>query len=147
HSEAPFEKLVAELRPERDLSRNPLFQVMFQLFTLSGTSYGNSKTNSGQMAMNRGAAMFDLAVHLSESLEDVRGQIEYSTDLFRKATVQRMAGHLEVVLEAMVRNPEQRLGELPLLTGKERHQVQEEWNPKQENRNRESNLMELFQEQ
>jgi amino acid adenylation domain-containing protein len=146
HSEVPFEKLVAEMQPDRDLSRNPLFQVMFQLFTPGGPNQGRGNS-SGQIALNRGTAMFDLAFHLFEGTDEIRGQIEYSTDLFRPETIERMAGQFRVVLEAMVADSERRLGDLPLLSRAEREQILVEWNNTERNCGREINLVALFQQQ
>jgi non-ribosomal peptide synthetase component F len=96
--------------------------VMFQLFTPGGSNQGRGNS-SGQIALNRGTAMFDIAFHLFEGTDEVHGQIEYSTDLFRPETIERMAGQFRVVLEAMVADSERRLGDLPLLCRTEREQI------------------------
>ncbi|HEX2208918.1 MAG TPA: amino acid adenylation domain-containing protein, partial [Longimicrobium sp.] len=97
HQEVPFERLVAELQPERSLSHSPLFQVMF--------SWGNTEGVDGAGApglrmrltgAEKGAASFDLTLGLAD---DLHGFLEYATDLFDEPTIRRMAGHLERLLQ------------------------------------------------
>src|SRR5262249_4899431 len=90
HQDVPFENLVEELRPERNLSQNPLFQVLFSLqnaprqaFELSGLKL--RLVDSGQVA-----AKFDLSVFLSETDDGIRGRFDFNSDLFDLATIQRM---------------------------------------------------------
>jgi non-ribosomal peptide synthetase component F len=73
-------------------------------------------------------AKFDVMLDLSETPEGLRGYFEYSTDLFETATIARMAGHLQTLLEGIVADPEQRLSALPLLTADERQRLLVEWN-------------------
>ncbi|MFL5357820.1 amino acid adenylation domain-containing protein, partial [Archangium sp.] len=128
HQDVPFEKLVEELRPERDLSRTPLFQVMFTLqntprqelslpgLTLRGVEAGNE------------VAKFDLTLSVSERPDGLMAGLSYNTDLFEEATAARMLSHLRVLLEGLTGDPAQRLSELPLLSGTERHQLLVAWN-------------------
>jgi amino acid adenylation domain len=127
HQDLPFEKLVAELQPERDLSRNPLFQVTFQLFNVPGA--GRPDEPSALPLEVKGAtAIFDLRVDMREGAEGaLLGRIEYSTDLFGAGTIERLAGHYRRLLEAVADDPDRRLGELPLLTEDERR-LFGEWN-------------------
>ena len=128
HQELPLETLVEDMHPARDLSRNPLFQVMLvlqnapeQFFTMPGLSLS-------PLEVDRGAAQLDLTLWVWESPEGLNGSFEYATDLFERSTIQRMAGHWRALLEAMVAAPERRISELPLLTDTERHQLVLEWN-------------------
>ena len=126
HQDIPFEQLVEEFHPERDMSRNPLFQVMFVLqnslkLELPGLSLR-------PMGLDRGATPFDLILSMEDTEEGLSGWLEYNTDLFDGATIARTAGHLQTLLEGMVGNPEQRLSELPLLTEAERRQMLVDWN-------------------
>jgi amino acid adenylation domain-containing protein len=134
HQELPFERLVEELQPERDLGRNPLFQVTFQLFSApeegraEARANGKDRTAATTIEVNRGMAIFDLAVNLWEGPEGLGGHIEYSTDLFDAATLERMAGHFRTLLKGIIANPDTKLSELPLLSEAERRQLLVEWN-------------------
>ncbi len=133
HQDVPFEKLVEELQPERDMSRNPLFQVVFQVFNLlsaGDTSAGDA--NEDDMVpfrqVDTGAAKFDLRLDLIENPHGLNGFIEYSTDLYNAASIERMAGHFQTLLSAAVSNTSQRISTLPLLTEPERLQLLVDWN-------------------
>jgi amino acid adenylation domain-containing protein len=127
HQDLPFEKLVEELHPERDLSRNPLFQVSFQLLPeLDASDEADVPTRSAEL--EQGTAMFDLGLDVWESATGLKGSIEYSTELFHKATIERMADHYRNLLESIVADPERRVSELELLSADERRQILSEWN-------------------
>jgi amino acid adenylation domain-containing protein len=129
HQELPFEKLVEELQPERDLSRNPLFQVTFQLFTApDGVKGGGAAAPATTIEVNRGMAIFDLAVNLWEGFDGLGGHIEYSTDLFDEATMARLAGHYRMLLKSIVAHPDSPISGLALLSEAEKHQLTIEWN-------------------
>jgi amino acid adenylation domain-containing protein len=129
HEDMPFEYLVKELRPERNLGQNPLFQVMLTLEpSLPVLPSGWTLT---QMDVETGTTELDLTLELDDRPEGLIGRFEYSTDLFDAATIDRMVGHWQTLLEAIVANPEGHLSELPLLTEAERHQLLVEWNATQ----------------
>ncbi|MBD1832152.1 amino acid adenylation domain-containing protein [Cyanobacteria bacterium FACHB-472] len=139
HQDLPFEKLVEELHPERNLNQNPLFQVVFALqnapmsalelpdLTLSPLQFVDTETTR-----------FDLEFHLWEqkennglgvdSSEGISGFVVYSTDLFDAATINRMLEHFQILLEGIVANPEQRVSEVPILSEAELYQLLVEWN-------------------
>ncbi|MGI5423693.1 non-ribosomal peptide synthase/polyketide synthase [Streptomyces sp. CA-179760] len=119
HQDVPFEQLVDELVTERDRSRTPLFQVLF-----SYVADGGSYTNPDGVLPSK----FDLSVRIEGSDGTLSGQIEYSTALFDAATMERLAGHLVTLLDAVVLDPGQRVGELPVLSAGERELVVEGWN-------------------
>ncbi|MGV2831540.1 amino acid adenylation domain-containing protein [Myxosarcina sp. GI1(2024)] len=128
HQDLPFELLVEQLQPERDLSHTPLFQVMFILqnapmseLELPGLTLTPVKSESE-------TAKFDLSLYMSETESGLKGNFEYNTDLFERATIARMVGHLETLLEAIVANPQQHLSDLPLLNESEQQQLLVEWN-------------------
>ncbi len=131
HRELPFEKLVEELRPERNLSYNPLFQTLFAV--------QNSVPPIEQVAgitlhlqdVDTGTAKFDLTCTVIPSGDGLTTHFEYNTDLFEAATIRRMMDSFHSILEAVARNPQQRLSELPLLSPKERQKVLVEWNATQ----------------
>jgi amino acid adenylation domain-containing protein len=129
HEEVPFERLVEALAPPRDPSRNPLVQVAFQLVNLPvGHANGSS---AGAMAIERGTANFDLCWSLMENGSGgVSGRIEYSTDLFEVATIDRMARHYQRLLQAAVAEPERPLVELEFTTNDERARLAS-WNATQ----------------
>ncbi|MGH9396142.1 MAG: amino acid adenylation domain-containing protein [Terriglobia bacterium] len=129
NQEAPFERLVKALNPDRDLSRNPLFQVTFQLFT--GTQSGQYTEPPAldlSVMGGRQTSVFDLAFNLWESSQGVDGCIEYSTDVFDGEYIARMAEHFLVLLGSIVANPDGRIGDLPLLTRPEREEIVLSWN-------------------
>ena len=126
HHEVPFEKLVDELRPVRDPSRNPLFQVMLALQNVPREEPELPGLDLDVLPVSRPASKFDLSLSLWEQGEGLAGVLTYSTDLFEAATVDRLVGHLRLVLEAMVADPDTRVWELPLLDDTERRQL-EEW--------------------
>ena len=124
----PFEKLVEELRPERDMSRNPLFQVMF-IFQNATVSMPNlPETHCRRLDIDSGTAKFDLTVSIFEQNGKLVGNFEYSTDLFDRETIGRMVRHYQILLESVIADPNQRISTLPILTDAERHQLLVEWN-------------------
>ena len=124
----PFEKLVEELQPEQDLSRNPLVQVTFSLQNVPHSTLDLPGMTLSRMEIEDTRTMFDLEVYLWETEEGLKGTFVYNIDLFDGATIARMAGHYQRILEGIVAYPEQRLSELQLLTEAERHQMLVEWN-------------------
>ena len=126
HPDLPFEHLVAELAPERDPSRTPLFQVMFVLHNAEGASQVSNL--AGQKVLGTGTSKFDLTLFLSETEQGLEGLVEYSTDLFDAPTIQRLCGHYRTLLEGIVRQPDRSIAALPLLTGAERQQLEADWN-------------------
>ena len=128
YQDLPLEKLVEELHPERDLSRNPLFQVMFAMQNVPIATLELSSLTPDPLETERTMTRFDLEVHLQETREGIKGKFVYNIDLFDVATIERMIGHYRTMLEGIAENPDQRLSELPLLTEAERHQLLAEWN-------------------
>jgi non-ribosomal peptide synthetase component F len=130
HQDLPFERLVEELDPERDLSRNPLFQVMFAVRSAPGktNSLAGTDLTIGEFPVKLMTTRFDLEVHICEAAGQLRVDFTYSTDLFDAVTIRRMLGHYERVLNGIAENPGRRLFELPLLTDAERHELVDVWN-------------------
>jgi amino acid adenylation domain-containing protein len=128
HQDLPFERLLEELRPPRDLSRNPLFQVMVVLHNTPRQAPTLAELTVSPLEIECQTARFDLTLDLWETPEGLRGWFEYSTDLFEAATIAQMVGHLQTLLEGIVTNPQQRLSQLPLLTADERCRLLVEWN-------------------
>ncbi|MEA2563045.1 MAG: hypothetical protein QOH06_4549 [Acidobacteriota bacterium] len=129
HSDLPFEKLVAEVQPDRNLSHNPLFQVVF---ALQNTGGGGALTmpglTLGPLRVERRLAKIDLTLEMVDLPGGFSGYFEYSTDLFEEATVARMASHFQALLAAVVEEPGRAVGELPILSPEERQQILIDWN-------------------
>jgi amino acid adenylation domain-containing protein len=143
----PFEKLVQELQPERDLSHNPLFQVMFVLQNAPRHVPKLSELTVGRMDVDTSISNFDLTLGLAERDGKLIGFIEYCTDLFEHATIARMIGQLQTLLESIVTDPDQSIFILPLLTEAERHQLLVEWNDTKADYPKDSCIHDLFEAQ
>jgi amino acid adenylation domain-containing protein len=129
NQDVPFEKLVEELDPERDPSRNPLCQVAFQLFTPPPrASGGPDSSGAALLAVDRGTANFDLVLSIAESGDGLRADFEYNSDLFDGPSVQRMASHYLRLLAGVAADPTRPLSQIGLLTEDERRLVVEEFN-------------------
>ncbi len=122
----PFDRLVSELQPEREPSRNPLFQVLFSL--TPSASGAQLSWETANFEVDGGAAKVDLQLECSDREEGVSGHFTYNTDIFDAATIGRMADHFQILIEGIVANPDQHLSRLPLLGQGERHQLLVEWN-------------------
>ena len=147
HQDLPFEKLVEELQPERHLSRNPLFQVMFIFQNALTTVPSFTGTESRRLDVDNGTTKLDLTVSVSEREGKYLGYIEYSTDLFNRDRIERMAGHFQTLLEAIVADPDQSIAVLPILTEAERHQILVDWNDTVADYPKDKCIHQLFEEQ
>ena len=128
HQDLPFEKLVEELAVERDLSRSPLFQVMFVLQNTLPETVKLVDLTLQPWPVAETTSQFDLTLSLREAEDGLVGSLTYNTDLFESRTVLRMVGHFQTLLEALIADPRRRLSALPLLTTAERVQLQTDWN-------------------
>ncbi|MEH2110842.1 amino acid adenylation domain-containing protein [Nostoc sp.] len=138
HQDLPFEKLVEELHPERNLNQNPLFQVVFALQNAPMTALELPSLTLSPLPFETETTRFDLEFHLwepntqnglwADSSEGISGFVIYSTDLFDDPTITRMLGHFQTLLEGIVANPEERIAQLPLLRESELHNLLVEWN-------------------
>jgi amino acid adenylation domain-containing protein len=131
HQDLPFERLVEELQPGRNLSHSPLFQVMFILQNASTEVLDLPELTIELLKIEKNTANFDLTLSVSETETGFRGDLEYNTDIFNADRITRMLGHFQVLLEGIVANVEQHLSDLSLLTINERHQLLIEWNDTQ----------------
>ncbi|HVS00232.1 MAG TPA: amino acid adenylation domain-containing protein [Thermoanaerobaculia bacterium] len=147
HQDLPFEELVAELHPNRDLSRTPLFQVMLALQNAPLPASRIADLTLSPEMLEVGAAKFDLSFALIEQGDGMAGALEYSTDLFDRSTAARLCRHLIALLDAAVAAPSARLPELEMLSAAERQQVIEEWNDTAAVPGPERLLHQLFEEQ
>ncbi|HEV2149164.1 MAG TPA: amino acid adenylation domain-containing protein, partial [Longimicrobiaceae bacterium] len=129
HQDVPFERLVEELVTERSVMYAPLFQAAFSL----GRDGGGDRLRLGRVelepfAAGEGVAKFDLGLEMLEGEAGLSGTLTRRTSLFEAATAERMARHLETLLDSMAARPEARVSEVSLLRGAERVQVLEAWN-------------------
>jgi amino acid adenylation domain-containing protein/non-ribosomal peptide synthase protein (TIGR01720 family) len=146
HQDLPFDLLVEELKPQRDLSHTPLFQVMFVLQNAPMSAVELSGLTLQALQTESSTAKFDLTLLMEETESGIRGALEYNTDLFDAATIARMAEHLQTLLAGIVANPEQQIAQLPLLTANEQHQLLA-WNQTYAEYSLNRCIHELFEEQ
>ena len=121
HQDVPFEQLVETLQPERDSSRSPIFQVMFMMEHGAGEdAIDLPGLEVSSMEAESGAAKFEITLVVEENDGALTGAIEYNTALFDEATIVRMAGHYEQLLEGFAADPDRPISEIELLTESER---------------------------
>jgi aspartate racemase len=147
HQDLPFEKLVEDLAPARDLSRQPLFQVLFVLQNTPGAPLALDGLAVSRLVRETESVKFDLCLSVRESVEGLHLRWEYASDLFEASTIVRLSGHFQVLLEAIAADPARRIGELPLLTEVERHQVLIAWNATTTDYPRDRCVHQLFEAQ
>jgi len=128
HQDLPFEKLVEALQPERHLHVNPLFQVMFIFQDASNKTLTLPGLTVSNLPKRIGTEQFDLTLSMYETAAGLNGYLTYNADLFESATIERMIGHFQTLLEGIVANPEMTISQLPLLTDTERQQLLVDWN-------------------
>ena len=147
HQDLPFERLVEELRPERDLSRNPVFQVMFALQNAPQRPLELAGITVTPLDIDRSTAQVELTLHVWETAEGLSATFEYASELFEESTIARMATHWRLLLEGMIASPERCVWELPLLSEAEGRQLLTEWNQTAVEYQRDSCVHELFEAQ
>lgn len=147
HQDVPFEKLVAELQPERDLSRQALFQVVFLMQNAPGSTSTLFGLEAQPLELGLAGSRFDLTVSLFESGSELAGWVDYATDLFDASTIDRFVNHYIYLLEQVVEDPQARLSELSILTQPERRQLLVEWNRTELAYPKDRCVHELFAEQ
>lgn len=128
HQDIPFEKLVEELQPQRNLSHAPLVQVLFVLQNIPDSSIQLPELTLEEMPLASVIAQFDLTLGIQEEDGCLHCLWEYNTDLFDATTVARMAGHFQTLLQGIIAQPGRRINQLPLLTTAEEHQLLVTWN-------------------
>jgi amino acid adenylation domain-containing protein len=146
HQDLPFEKLVEELQPERDLGRLPLFQTMLILQNAPSERLELGDLRLSRLEVQNLSAKLDLLLTMTEGPRGLNGIWIYNTDLFDAATVERMMGHFRTLLEAVAADPRQRISALPLLSQAEWHQSVVGWNGAASEPTRPRCMHELFEE-
>jgi amino acid adenylation domain-containing protein/natural product biosynthesis luciferase-like monooxygenase protein len=144
HQDLPFEKLVEELQPARDAGRHAVFQTLFALqpVMVPVKAFGGLQLTYYDEIKN--SAKFDLSLYLTLQEGRIEGHFEYAVDLFERSTIERLAGHLAVLLKGIVGSPSARLSELPLMDAVERNRLIKEWNATAADYPRQQCLHELF---
>ena len=146
HGEIPFEKLVEELRPDRNLSYNPLCQVTFDMETPpAGTGF--EQLHCRVQPISAGATRFDLSFRLHRTEGGLRVQAMYARDLFDAETIWRLLANFRTLLESAAVCPDACLADLPLLADGERQELLEEWNQTRSEYPKDRCVDELFEDQ
>ena len=128
HQDLPFERVVEELQPERTLSRNPLFQVAFALQNVRMDPVDAPGLRFRLEDVDSGTSKFDMYLEMHEDGDRLRAHLEYATDLWEPASVERMIGLFLQLLEACADRPELPVSLAALLDSRERRRVTEDWN-------------------
>ncbi len=128
HQDIPFEKLVEELQPERSLSYQPIFQVMLALQNAPQRSLELAGLHLQRLPLHQGTSTFDMSWFATSVATGMELRVEYNTDLFDAATIQRAMQHFETLLHEIVAHPEQRIAELSLLSPAERQHLLVDFN-------------------
>ncbi|UWF47514.1 non-ribosomal peptide synthase/polyketide synthase [Pseudomonas sp. N3-W] len=131
HQDLPFEQLVEALEPGRSLSHSPLFQVMFN-HTAERRASVETRLNGlhiEPLEWQSQTAQFDLVLNTTEQAHGVEAVLKYATDLFDTATIERLAQDWTQLLQAIVQDPTQRIGQLPMLDSARQQQLLAQWNP------------------
>ncbi|MDZ8261485.1 amino acid adenylation domain-containing protein [Nostoc sp. ChiQUE01b] len=147
HQDLPFEMLVEELLPERDLSRNPLYEVMFVLQNTPDSVKEASDLTLRTLEFDSGTAQLDIFLSISESEEGLTGCLEYNTDIFDSTTISQFINNFQTLLENIVANPEQHLSELSLLTASEQEKLLFKFNQTRADYSQQVSLHQLFEQQ
>lgn len=146
HQDLPFERLVEELRPERDLSiANPLIQVTMALQNVPKAPLEIPGLAFEPLIVETQTAKFDISLFVLGNEQQSFLEIEYNTDLFAEETIKRMLGHLLMILEAVADNPDQPISAIPLLTPAERQQILVAWNATDEQYDQEPFVHQMFE--
>ena len=147
HQDLPFEELVKAMAPDRDLSSNPLVQVLLVLQNARRPVVSRAGVEFKGITIHNQTSKFDLSMFVIERPEGLECMVEYSTDLFDAATIQRLLGHYRVLLDAVVADPGRGINELPLLTSEERRKLVFDFNATARPYPRELCVHQLFEHQ
>jgi amino acid adenylation domain-containing protein/non-ribosomal peptide synthase protein (TIGR01720 family) len=128
HQRMPFEQVVELVNPARSLSYSPLFQVMFEFQGSFGEDADLGALGLSPIQHDAGTAKYDLSLEISHGSDGLFCSMEYAADLFHRDTIERMLGHFETLLRAIVEDPARAVADLPLLTDGERHEILVGWN-------------------
>lgn len=147
YQELPFDKMLEEIKPERDVSMTPLFQVMFILQNTQKVELELPGLKMHQIEAQSGMSPFDLRLQLIEVDDELKGGFEYSTALFKSSTVKRISEHLLNILEYIVSFPEVNVSDIPVITKQEKSQILKEFNNTAADYSKDKVIYQLFEEQ
>lgn len=128
HQDLPFEQLVEALKPPRNLSYTPVFQVMFSLQSQPPVLPHLAGLAATDITLRQVVAKFDLSLAVTEYPDTLEAVFEYSTDLFERDSIERLADQYRTLLDAIVHGPGHNLGQLPLLSVDQQKRMRIEWN-------------------
>src|SRR6185369_4307684 len=123
HQDVPFEKLVEEMQPERSLSHTPLFQVMMAFQSAPAWDVQIGELRAGVEEVEATTAKFDLVLSVRDTGSELRGVVEYNSDLFEGKTVQRLIEHFQVLMQGFITDPKQRVSQLPMMSEAEKREL------------------------
>jgi amino acid adenylation domain-containing protein len=147
HQDVPFEKLVEELRPERNVSQNPLIQTLFSLRIPVDNTRDIAQLRLRVKGQESQTTQFDLMLTMSEVQDSIVGQFQYNTNLFDISTIQRIAEHFSALLQAIVDTPQQTLWDTPILSYEEQRKMLHAWNATQCDYPQDRRVHQLFEQQ
>ena len=147
HQELPFEKLIEELQPQRDLTQTPIFQLFINMYNFNEAGVELDRLTVTPMRPVEQGPQFDIEFFVREHDDGTHCIFLYDLDLFDAATIDRMLGHFQILLEGIVRDPDRRVSELPLLTDAEKHQLLVEWNDTRVDYPKNQCIHQLFEQQ
>jgi amino acid adenylation domain-containing protein/non-ribosomal peptide synthase protein (TIGR01720 family) len=147
HQDLPFERLVDELQPARNLNHTPLFQVVLALQNTPMPDVRLTSLTMLPVEIHTGTTKFDLTLNLSDSRAGITGVLEYNRTLFDATTIARLLAHFQALLAGVVTDPGYAIANLPLLTPHERHQLIADWNDTRTGYTNDRCIHELFEDQ
>ncbi|HEX4497933.1 MAG TPA: amino acid adenylation domain-containing protein, partial [Thermoanaerobaculia bacterium] len=127
HQDLPFERLVEELQPARDLSRPPIFQVCFAMASVPWHALDLPGLTLGFLDAGATVELYDLTLQITDTGQGLDVRLSYNADLFDAATIERLGGHLEILLDALAEDPRRAAAEVEILSGEERRQLLADW--------------------
>ena len=147
NQDIPFEKVVEILHPERNLSYSSLFQVMMVLQNNPESELSFGETKLKPVEFEQIVSKFDLVLEFIETSKGLHGTMQYNTDLFDKDRIERMVGHLQVLVESIIANPNCNISDLTILGASEKHNLLVEWNDTEIDYPKEKCIHQIFEEQ
>ncbi|MEC9375345.1 MAG: non-ribosomal peptide synthase/polyketide synthase, partial [Pseudomonadota bacterium] len=147
HQELPFEKLVEELKPERNTSYSPVFQVVFALQEFPSDGINFFQTETSPLDFDTGSSKFDLILFVLDTPEKLSVSVEYNTDLFNENTIERLMNHYASLLSGIIEMPRAEISALPLMSRSERSEQLEIFENKKSDFNQIESIHQLFEKQ
>ena len=147
NQDLPFEKLVEELQPKRDISRTPLFQLLFSYQEINENKSLPNGIKLEQVPVHSGVARTDLSLWIDKNDYEINGALEYCTHLFQAETINRFVGNYKYLLKKICENADQKVSEITILNGEEKNKVLYEWNNTKAFSPTNTTLIQLFEEQ